>query len=100
MGNALGIGLYDYLSLLTRGSALVLGGSEARTSYFFENTVPSSELSWETIETSNGGVDIALIKNRLQISADYYVKFNKNMLTPLQLPATFGVGTPASIMVN
>nr|WP_290940272.1 TonB-dependent receptor [Haliscomenobacter sp.] len=62
LGNALGIGLYDYLSLLTRGSALVLGGSEARTSYFFENTVPSSELSWETIETSNGGVDIALIK--------------------------------------
>lgn len=94
LGNALGIGLYDYLSLLTRGSALVLGGSEARTSYFFENTVPSSELSWETIETSNGGVDIALLKNRLQISADYYIKFNKNMLTPLQLPATFGVGTP------
>lgn len=94
LGNALGIGLYDYLSLLSRGSGLVLGGTEARTSYFFENVVPSSELSWETIETSNGGIDIGLLKNRLQLSADYYVKFNRNMLTPLQLPATFGVGTP------
>ncbi|MFN8356723.1 MAG: TonB-dependent receptor [Spirosomataceae bacterium] len=94
LGNALGIGLYDYLSLLSRGSSLVLGGTEARTSYFFQNVVPSSELSWETIETTNGGLDLGLLQNKLQISADYYVKYNRNMLTPLQLPATFGVGTP------
>ncbi|MFN3852743.1 MAG: SusC/RagA family TonB-linked outer membrane protein [Spirosomataceae bacterium] len=94
LGNALGIGFYDYLSLLTRGSGLVLGGPEARTSFFFENVVPSSALSWETIETSNAGIDFGLFKNKLQVSGDYYVKFNRNMLTPLQLPATFGVGTP------
>lgn len=94
LGNALGIGFYDYLSLLSRGSSLVLGGTEARTSFFFQNVVPSSELSWETIETTNGGLDLGLLQNRLQISGDYYVKFNRNMLTPLQLPATFGVGTP------
>ncbi len=28
------------------------------------------------------------------MSFDYYVKHNDNMLTPLQLPATFGVNTP------
>lgn len=94
LGNALGIGFYDYLSLLSRGSNLVLGGTEARTSFFFQNVVPSSQLSWETIETTNGGLDLGLLQNRLQISTDYYVKFNRNMLTPLQLPATFGVGTP------
>lgn len=94
LGNALGIGLYDYLSLLSRGSSLVLGGTEARTSYFSQSVVPSSELSWETIETTNGGLDLGLLQNKLQISADYYVKYNRNMLTPLQLPATFGVGTP------
>lgn len=94
LGNALGIGLYDYLSLLSRGSTLVLGGTEARTSYFSQSVVPSSELSWETIETTNGGFDMGLLQNKLQISADYYVKYNRNMLTPLQLPATFGVGTP------
>ncbi len=94
LGNALGIGYYDYLNLLSRGSNLVLGGAESRTSYFSQSVVPSSNLSWETIETTNGGLDLGLLKNRLQISGDYYVKLNRNMLTPLQLPATFGVGTP------
>lgn len=94
LGNALGIGFYDYLSLLSRGSNLVLGGVESRASYFFQNTVPSTSLSWETIETTNYGLDFGFFKNKLQLSGDYYVKFNRNMLTPLQLPATFGVGTP------
>ncbi|QRR04175.1 TonB-dependent receptor [Dyadobacter sandarakinus] len=94
LGGALGsnIGYYDYLSQLTRGNALVLGDS--RTSYIYQGSIPSANLSWETIETTNGGVDIGLFQNKLQISGDYYVKYNRNMLTTQQLPATIGVGTP------
>lgn len=95
LGGALGgstIGNYDYLSQLSRGSTLVLGDS--RASYLFQGSIPSQVLSWETIETSNGGVDIGLFKNKLQINADYYVKYNRNMLTPQNLPAVIGIGTP------
>lgn len=94
LGNAQGIGFYDYLSILTNNTNLVLGGSETRTAYFFQNTVPSSDLSWETVETFNYGVDFGFFKSRLTGSFDYYTKENKNMLTPLRLPGTFGVGTP------
>lgn len=97
LGSALApniIGSYDYLSLLSRGSSLVMGGSEQRTTYFWENRVPSSTLSWETIETFNFGTDMGFFENKLQLSFDYYVKHNRDMLTPLQLPGTFGVGTP------
>lgn len=86
------IGNYDYLSQLSRGSSLVLGDS--RASYLFQGSIPSQALSWETIETTNGGFDLGLLKNRLQISADYYVKYNRNMLTPQNLPAVIGLGTP------
>jgi TonB-linked SusC/RagA family outer membrane protein len=94
LGGALGstLGNYDYVNQLSRGSALVLGDS--RTSFIFQGSLPSTSLSWETIETSNGGFDIGLLKNRLQISGDYYVKSNRNMLTPQQLPATIGISTP------
>ncbi len=95
LGGALGgstIGNYDYLSQLSRGSTLVLGDS--RASYLFQGSIPSQVLSWETIETTNGGVDIGLFKNKLQINADYYVKYNRNMLTPQNLPAVIGIGTP------
>jgi TonB-linked SusC/RagA family outer membrane protein len=94
LGGALGtiIGNYDYLGQLSRGSALVLGDS--RSSYLFQNSIPSADLSWETIQTTNGGVDLGFFKNKLQISADYYVKKNRNMLTPQNLPAVIGIGTP------
>jgi TonB-linked SusC/RagA family outer membrane protein len=94
LGGALGstLGNYDYVNQLNRGSALVLGDS--RTSFIFQGSLPSTNLSWETIETTNGGFDIGLLKNRLQISGDYYVKSNRNMLTPQQLPATIGIATP------
>lgn len=94
LGNAKGIGYYDYLNMLTTNSNLVLGGSETKTSYFYQSIIPSSDLSWETVETFNYGVDFGFFKNKLTGSFDYYTKENKNMLTPLRLPGTFGVGTP------
>ncbi|WP_188770792.1 SusC/RagA family TonB-linked outer membrane protein [Emticicia aquatilis] len=95
LGGALGgstIGNYDYLSQLSRGSALVLGDS--RASYLFQSSIPSQALSWETIETTNVGFDLGLFKNKLTINGDYYVKYNRNMLTPQNLPAVIGIGTP------
>lgn len=94
MGNALGIGYYDYLSTIGSGNSLVLGSPETRSTYFFQNAVPSSDLSWETVETFNYGVDFGFFQNKLTGTFDYYTKENKNMLTPLTLPATFGVGAP------
>ncbi|WP_229364462.1 SusC/RagA family TonB-linked outer membrane protein [Fibrella aestuarina] len=94
LGGALGTGIgnYDYLNQLSRGSNLVLGNS--RTTYVNQGSIPSSSLSWETIETTNGGIDLGFLQNRLQFTGDYYVKFNRNMLTPQQLPGTIGIGTP------
>ncbi|WP_316813091.1 TonB-dependent receptor [Pedobacter heparinus] len=96
LGSALGnvIGNYDFMNMLSRSNALVLGASEDRARYFYQNVVPSSSLTWETVETTNGGLDFGLFNNKLSVNADYYVKFNRNMLTPLQLPVIFGVATP------
>jgi len=97
LGAAQGIGLYDYLPLLTRNSNLVLGSPEVKATYIAQTDVPSAELSWETIQTSNGGLDIGLFDNKLQGSFDYYIKYNRNMLTRIQLASTFGASAP---MIN
>ena len=94
LGNAQGIGLYDYLYTLNNGANLVLGGTEPKTAYFFQNSVSSDQLSWETVQTYNYGFDFGLFKNKLTGSFDYYEKMNKNMLNALTLPATFGVNEP------
>lgn len=96
LGSALGniIGNYDFMNMLSRNNNLVLGSAEARAMYFYQSVVPSSNLTWETVETSNGGLDFGMFNNKLSVTGEYYVKYNRNMLTPLQLPVTFGVATP------
>ena len=95
LGSALGsgIGNYDFVNRLDRGNALILGSPEIQQPYYFQNVVPSNSLTWETVETMNSGVDFGFFSNKLQLSADYYVKYNRNMLTPVKLPATYGVGS-------
>ncbi|GHT48507.1 hypothetical protein AGMMS49965_26640 [Bacteroidia bacterium] len=50
-------------------------------------------LTWESISTINGGIDVAVLKNRLTASFDLYQRTTRNMLGPApQLPETLGVG--------
>ncbi|MBE7640570.1 SusC/RagA family TonB-linked outer membrane protein [Salegentibacter sp. BLCTC] len=88
------IGYYDYIPGLNYGNALVMGATEDRTTYFYQGGLPSPNLAWETVETVNYGVDVSLFKNKLQGSFDYYIKHNRNMLIPTNLPATIGINTP------
>ncbi len=96
LGSALAniIGNYDFMNMLQRNDNLAMGFPSVRSTYFFQNVVPSSTLTWETVETTNGGLDLGFFNNKVTLSGDYYLKYNRNMLAPQQLPATFGVSTP------
>lgn len=88
------IGYYDYLPLISNGSGLVMGESEDRTPYFYQGSIPSSNLGWETLETVDYGLDFGILKNKITGSFDYYKKVNNNMLVQIKRPATLGVGAP------
>lgn len=93
LGNGSVLGLYDYIPLLTSGlttsNNLVLNG--VRTQYFYQNTLASPQKTWETVEQSNIGIDLGMFKNRLTVTADYYVKRNKDMLATLNVPNIIGI---------
>lgn len=46
------------------------------------------DLKWETTTQTNVGIDLGLLNNSLSISADYYIKKTKDMLT---IPPTLSV---------
>jgi len=50
-------------------------------------------ITWETVETYNGGVDLTTWNKRLEFSLDVYKKTTSNMLLPTQLGAYSGLGT-------
>ncbi|KQC01179.1 TonB-dependent receptor [Pedobacter sp. Hv1] len=91
VGNAVGtdIGNYDYIATLNSGSALVLNG--LKTNYFFQNVLPSLGKTWETVQSSNIGVDLGMFKERLTSTVEFYNNRNKNMLILLNKPNIIGI---------
>lgn len=55
----------------------------------------SGGLTWETQVTTNLGIDLGLLKDRLNVSADFYIRDTKNMLASANtLPAVYGATEP------
>jgi TonB-linked SusC/RagA family outer membrane protein len=57
--------------------------------------VVAGDLTWETARTINGGVDLNLLENRLELNFDRYVRYTEGMLTKSKtLPSVFGATEP------
>ncbi|GAB3662602.1 TonB-dependent receptor [Echinicola sediminis] len=57
------------------------------------NTMANSQISWETTEMIDIGLDISLWSN-LSITADYYSRETRDILYDLDIPLTIGLGRP------
>jgi TonB-linked SusC/RagA family outer membrane protein len=63
--------------------------------------VVSSGLTWETVRTVNGGIDLNLLNNRFELNFDKYVRYTEGMLTKSKtLPAIFGQDEPRTNAAN
>ncbi|WP_447641216.1 MULTISPECIES: SusC/RagA family TonB-linked outer membrane protein [Chitinophagaceae] len=56
------------------------------------NWVSPKNLTWEKTQTSNIGLDMAFLKNKLTVSADYYVRETKDILLGINQPPSAGLG--------
>ena len=55
----------------------------------------SSSFTWETVETTDIGLDLAMFNNRFRLSYDWYIRDTKDMLAPgMELPAILGAKAP------
>jgi len=89
LGNGAVLGLYDYI-------ATISSGTHMGDSYYYQTALASQSKTWETIETTNIGIDFGLFNNKLNVSGDYYWKYNKDMLASLQLPSLLGVSVSSA----
>ena len=87
---------YPYQSALNFGSALFYSGnslnsmlSAAQQYYAVRN------ISWETTETWDIGLDANFLDGRLHFSGDFYKKKTKDMLLALEIPKFIGYDNPS-----
>ena len=81
------IDAYATLSQLNSGKTVL--GDALYTTFGPGTTLPGN-LKWETTEQKDVGVDFGIFKNRIILTADYYVKNTRDLLTTVALPASLG----------
>ena len=56
----------------------------------YPNRLPSEDLTWETSEQTDIGIDARFLGGRLGMTFDWYYKKTKDLLIPVQVDATTG----------
>lgn len=81
----------DYGSITTLGSyGYTFGGSQATG--FAPSGATNPDLSWEKTRMTNFGLDAAMLRNRVNLSFDYYVKRTTDLLFYVPVLAITGTG--------
>lgn len=88
------VGYYDYLRTVSVGTQSYLFGSDLSSAASIGAPV-ASNLTWETIQQHNLGLDMAFFNNRLVFSGEAYIRDTRDMLTEgMALPAVYGASSP------
>jgi TonB-dependent starch-binding outer membrane protein SusC len=61
---------------------------------YWLRTIGTPDITWETTEQTNIGLEIVVLKNTLSVTAEYFIKNTRNML--LQVPVVHYAGYPPS----
>lgn len=84
IGNYASISTVNYVKYTTGGVAI--GG-------FVPGVIPNPDLTWETQQQLNGGMDIGFFKGRLNVTVDHFVSKNKDLLLNVNIPTSTGFST-------
>ncbi|MEJ7828668.1 MAG: TonB-dependent receptor [Segetibacter sp.] len=69
------------------GNMLTLG--------YAQTAIPNPNLTWETVVKQNLGLDVSMLKNRLGITADYFIHNTEDILLRVTLPDVLGATEPS-----
>ena len=87
------IGANMFLETMARNANSVnwLGTGSSRLDFFGQPKMVSSSLTWETIRTTNIGLDLGFLDGDLNVTFDWYQRDTKDMLAPGKaMPAVLG----------
>ena len=78
---------YTTLNLLNSGQTVM---NDGLVNTFSPGTRLPGDLKWETTDQYDVGFDLALLNNRILVTADYYVKNTKDLLNTVVLASSSG----------
>lgn len=89
------IGNYPYQSNLIFDNTVIYQGQDIVSAQgAVVRKYPIKDITWETTETYNLGMDVNFFNNKLSLTGDYYKKTTRDMLLPLDIPDFMGFTNP------
>jgi len=89
LGNV-NIGNWDYVAVLNSFPVAVFGNDQHLESGMTQIQLANQNLKWEEQTQDNFGMDISLLDNKLQFTAEYFISTTKDVLTRMQILMTTG----------
>lgn len=86
------VGDYSYIQSYALSGSYFFNGQEFAA--ITEGSLANPNLTWEKTESKNIGLDLGLFNNKLNFTADYFVKNTKDILYFLPQPAILGAPAP------
>lgn len=86
------IGNYPFSAVMVFGPSFSFGGAPADGAN--QRIMANTSISWESTETGNIGVDVAVLNNRLSATMEYYIRRTTGILLELPVPAIIGLDPP------
>lgn len=85
--------LSPYQTLNSLTSYQTIFGNDLAIGYAPGSSLSNPDLKWETTTQTDIGIDIGFLRNRLQLTADYYNKTTSDLLAVVSLPTSAGYAT-------
>ncbi len=84
------IGNYGSIAVLKESNSYIDGAFAAGQ---IPSSSPNSNLSWETVVTNNFGLDLGVLRGKLNIGLDYFIAKTEDMLLEVPVPQQSGFTT-------
>jgi TonB-linked SusC/RagA family outer membrane protein len=84
---------YAYLSTIVPVTTMPIGN--VLTAAYAQTRLPNQILTWETVIKKNIGIDLAMARGRLGITADYFIHNTDDILLTVTLPDVLGATEPS-----
>jgi len=84
------IGDYQYSAAISSNINYVVGADQQKWFGAIQTAFASPNIKWESTKTSNIGLDIGFLQDRLNITADYFIKKTTDLLLNVPIPGSAG----------
>jgi hypothetical protein len=92
LGNFQGVNEFLFATDYGRGFVFDPGSGSTTVGVGISSKLPNKDIKWETIVSTNAGLDVSIFENKLNVSLDWYNRTTQDMIYNVPLPPTAGLG--------